>query len=123
MTLKERLLRYWTYFRQGHNSYLVFFISFANFIVIQYALLIEYVPLLKAIFANLTAFVLAVVVIYVPLATVVGWLDYRRLAVPVDLAMGALASPYARDFARALMLMCDGKYDEAKNVLEKWLVG
>ena len=44
---RDRLLRWLTYFRRGHNAYLVFLVSFANFVVIQYRLLIEYIPALK----------------------------------------------------------------------------
>ncbi len=118
--LKKRILRCWTYFRRAHSTYLAFFISFANFIVIQYRLLIQYVPFLHYIFSSLTAFALTFFAIYVPLAILIGWLDYRKLAVPVDTALMAKANPYSRDIAKALYLIADGKYEEAKKVLEKW---
>ncbi len=117
---KERILRLWTYFRRGHSTYLVFLISFANFIVIQYRLLIEYVPALKLVFSNLIAFAITFLTIYVPAAVVIGWLDYKKLAVPVDQALAAEASPYARDLARALLLIAQGRNEEAIRVLRRW---
>ena len=121
--LKTRLLRYWTYFRRGHNVYLVFLLSFANFIVIQYRLLVENVVFLREFFAHLSYFALTFVLIYVPLAIIIGWLDYRRLAVPVDTAMVARANPWVRDLAKALMCIAEGRGEEARKILEKWTRG
>ena len=47
------LLRLWAYFRRGHSAYLSFILSFANFVVLQYRLLIQYVPFLKYLFMNI----------------------------------------------------------------------
>jgi len=117
---KERLLRCWLYFRRGHSTYLVFFLSFANFIVIQYRLLVQYVPALNLIFTSLISFVIAFFLVYVPLAVAIGWYDYRKFAVPVEATVGARASPYNRDLALALKLIAEGKNKEAVKVLEKW---
>lgn len=118
--LKNRVLRYWAYFRRGNSTYLVFLISFANFIVIQYRLLIQYVPFLEAIFSSLLVFALTFFLIYVPLATVIGWADYKKGAVPIETSLIAQTGPWYRDISRALILICEGKYDEAKKLLEKW---
>lgn len=117
---KYRILRWWSYFRRGHSTYLVFLISFANFIVIQYRLLVEYVPPLRVVFTNLLAFAIAFFIIYIPLAVIIGWLDYRKFAVPVDTALIAKASPWTRDLAKALILIAEGKNEEAIKVLRKW---
>jgi len=119
--MKSRVLRYWTYFRRGHGTYLVFLLSFANFMVIQYRLLIEYVPLLDALFSSLMAFAVTFFLVYVPIATIIGWLDYKKLAVPVDLTVLARANPWIQDLAKVLMLMCDERYDDAKKILQKWI--
>ena len=119
--MKSRILRYWTYFRRGHGTYLVFLLSFANFMVIQYRLLIEYVPFLEALFSSLMAFAVSFFLVYVPMATMIGWLDYKRFAVPVDLTVMAKANPWVQDLTRALMLMCDERYDDAKKILQKWI--
>ena len=117
---KYRVLRWWSYFRRGHSTYLVFLISFANFIVIQYRLLIEYVPLLRMVFVNLLAFAIVFFIVYIPLAVIIGWLDYRKFAVPVDTALIAKASPWTRDLAKALILIAEGKNEEAIKILRKW---
>jgi len=119
--MKSRILRYWTYFRRGHGTYLVFLLSFANFMVIQYRLLIEYIPFLEALFSSLMAFAATFFLVYVPMATIIGWLDYKRFSVPVDLTVMARANPWVQDLAKALMLMCDEKYDDAKKLLQKWI--
>jgi hypothetical protein len=119
--MKSKILRYWTYFRRGHGTYLVFLMSFANFMVIQYRLLIEHIPFLEALFSSLMAFAITFFLVYVPTATIIGWLDYKRLAVPMDLTVMARASPWVQDLAKALMLICDERYDDAKKILQKWI--
>jgi len=118
---KNKLLRYWIYFQRGHSSYLVFLLSFANFVVIQYRLLIQYVSFLKIFFINLTSFLVTFLILYVPLAIIIGWIDYKRATVPAQIQLHLEVNPWRRDLANALYLMCEGKYDEAKKVLEKWL--
>ena len=117
---KGLILRLWIYMRRGHGTYLVFFLSFANFVVIQYRLLVQYVPVLKLVFSSLTAFVVVFFLVYVPLAILIGWYDYRRFAVPVEATLGARASPWRRDLAKALILIAEGRNEEAVEILKKW---
>jgi hypothetical protein len=65
--------RRWLDFRQGHTIYLVFAMTFLNFITIQYALLIDRVPALNSIFSNLWVFALVFIGAYMPLAIVIGY--------------------------------------------------
>jgi len=116
----KKILRYWTYFRRGHGTYLAFLLSFANFIVIQYKLVIENIPILDVLFSSLTIVAVTFFIGYLPVATVIGWLDYKKLAVPVDATVSAQASPWVQDLASALSLICDGKNEEAKDILKKW---
>ena len=118
--MKQKLLRCWTYARRGHNTYLAFLVSMANFIVIQYKLLIQHVALLKTFFTNLTLFAVAFALTYIPLTVLIGWLDYKKYAMPTDMALMAKASPYNRDIAKALILIARGKNDEAIEILRKW---
>jgi len=76
---------------------------------------------LEALFSSLTAFAVTFFLVYVPMATIIGWLDYKRFAVPVELTVMARANPWIQDLIRALMLMCDEKYDDAKKILQKWI--
>jgi len=80
----KNILRYIVYFRRGHNFWFAYLLSFANFIVIQYRLLVDYVPFLKFFFTTLWVFALTFVLVYVPLAIVVGWLDTKRLTRPKE---------------------------------------
>lgn len=79
----------------------------------------EYIPALKLFFTNLTAFAVTFFLVYVPLAVVIGWLDYRKFAVPIDTVLVAKAFPWNRDLARALILIAEGKNREAIEVLRK----
>ena len=119
--MKDKVFRYWTYFRRGHGAYLTFFLSFANFMAIQYSLLVQYLPLLEVLFSSLASFAASFFVVYVPVATIIGWLDYKKLAVPVDAAVEAQANPWVRDLAKGLMLMIDRRYGEAKEIFRKWV--
>lgn len=65
--------RRWLDFRQGHTIYLVFAMTFANFMVIQYALLIERVPALQPVFPSMWVFATIFVAVYVPLSIVIGY--------------------------------------------------
>ena len=120
MRLRERLSRYWTYFRRGHNIYLAFWLSFANFITIQYNLLVKNVAFLRDIFTHLTYFAIAFLLLYIPAAILIGWYDYRRFAVPVESTLRARANPWTRDLARALICLAEGRNEEAARILRKW---
>jgi len=120
MKLRERLSRYWTYFRRGHNIYLAFWLSFANFITLQYNLLVKNVAFLKDIFTHLTYFAIAFLLLYIPAAMIIGWYDYRRFAMPVELTLRARTNPWTRDLARALICLAEGRNEEAVEILRKW---
>ena len=65
--------RRWLDFRQGHSVYLVFLMTFANFVTIQYALLIDRVPVLNSIFSDLWLFAAIFVAAYVPISIAIGY--------------------------------------------------
>jgi hypothetical protein len=65
--------RRWLDFRQGHSIYLAFLIMFANFITIQYSLMIERIPAFSTLFSNVWVFIIAFIAIYMPLAIVIGF--------------------------------------------------
>ena len=99
---------------------MVFLLSFANFVVIQYRLLVEYIPFLKYVFIDIFAFSLVFFLVYVPVAIIIGWYDYRKLAVPVDTTVAAKANPWTRDLARSLILIAQGRNEDAIKILSKW---
>jgi hypothetical protein len=117
---RNRFLRYWTYFRRGHNIYLIFIISFLNFVVIQWRLLIEQIQLLEAFFQHFYIFTAIFMVSYISLATIIGWIDYKRGAFPVDQKIAAKVSPWAQDVAKAIILLAEGKKEEVIALMRKW---
>ena len=65
--------RRWLDFRNGHSIYLIFLMTFANFVTIQYGLLIDQVPYLKNLFESIWIFAVVFVSAYVPVAIVIGY--------------------------------------------------
>jgi len=85
LKLKERILRYVVYFRRGHGSWLAYLISFANFVVIQYRLLVERIPFLESLIPSLSAFIVTFFLVYVPLAIIIGRFDIKKATVPKEI--------------------------------------
>jgi len=76
------LRRRWMELRLGHTTYLVFFISAVNFVLISYRLLIERVPFLEKMFPSLWIFAVVFSAIYIPLAILIGrWHRLRQLKI------------------------------------------
>ncbi|MDR4511879.1 MAG: hypothetical protein MRJ93_09280 [Nitrososphaeraceae archaeon] len=66
--------RRWLDFRQGHSIYLIFLMTFANFITIQYKLLLEKIPSIDIITGgNIIVFAVIFVALYVPLSIIIGY--------------------------------------------------
>ena len=65
--------RRWLDFRNGHTIYLVFAMTFANFITIQYQLLIDKLPLSAGIFSSIWIFAITFILFYVPLSIILGY--------------------------------------------------
>ena len=65
--------RRWLDFRNGHSIYLIFVLTFANFITIQYKLLIDQIPYLAGAFNNIIIFAIVFVLMYVPIGIVLGY--------------------------------------------------
>lgn len=82
--IKSRIYRYVVYFRRGHGSWLAYAMSFTNFIVIQYRLLIEQIPLLERILPSLTIFSITFFLVYMPTSVIIGWYDTKRATVPTE---------------------------------------
>ena len=76
--------RRWLDFRQGNGIYLIFLITFSEFIVIQYILLIDKVPFINSfIGGNIIGFALIFFVIYIPLSIIIGYW-HRKNQLKVD---------------------------------------
>lgn len=75
--------RRWLDFRQGHGLYLIFALSFANFILIFHRLLIERIDFLGNIFSELWVFGIVFLLLYIPVAVLVGFW-HRRTQIKVE---------------------------------------
>ena len=90
--------RRWYDFRQGHGMYLVFAMSFVNFVLIFYRLLIEEINVLGEIFSNLWIFVVIFLAVYIPAAILIGnW--HRKTQMKIEHEQTMKQSPLmARNF-------------------------
>ena len=100
--------RRWFDFRLGHSVYLIFLLSFSNFILIFHRLLIERIDFLNNIFSDLWMFILLFVVVYFPIAVIVGaW--HRKTQIKIENEQALLNNPFmARNF-RMMIDIIEGK--------------
>ena len=115
--------RRWLDFRFGHGLYLIFALSFSNFILIFHRLLIERVEVLSEIFSNLWFFIIVFGVLYIPVAILIG-AYHRRTQIKIESEQTALNNPFmARNF-RMLVDIIEGnaskeEIDKYRNLLKK----
>jgi len=111
------LRRRWFDFRLGHGVYLIFALTFSNFVLIFHRLLIERVEILNEIFSELWVFVLVFVIAYIPLSIGIGaW--HRRTQIRVEENQMLINSPImARNF-RMLVDIMENK--ASKEEIEKF---
>ena len=111
------LRRRWFDFRLGHSVYLIFILSFSNFILIFHRLLIERIDFLNGFFSELWIFVLIFVVIYFPISIAIGaW--HRKTQIKVENEQALLNNPFmARNFRMMIDIM-EGK--ASKEEIEKF---
>jgi len=102
------LRRRWFDFRQGHSIYLIFAMAFANFVLIFYRLLIERVEILGEIFPNLWTFIFAFLMLYIPVALLIGYW-HRKTQMRVEAEQVMRQNPMmARNF-RMIIDILEGK--------------
>lgn len=103
--------RRWYDFRQGHGMYLVFAMSFVNFVLIFYRLLIEEINVLGEIFSNLWMFVVIFLVVYIPAAILIGnW--HRKTQMRIEHEQSMKQSPLMAKNFRILLDLLEGKASE-----------
>ncbi|QLH03996.1 hypothetical protein C5F49_00665 [Nitrosopumilus oxyclinae] len=100
--------RRWYDFRQGHGMYLVFAMSFVNFVLIFYRLLIEQINALGEIFSNLWMFVVIFLAAYIPAAILIGnW--HRKTQMKIEHEQSMKQSPLMAKNFRILLDLLEGK--------------
>jgi len=109
--------RRWLDFRQGHGIYLIFLLTFFNFVLIFHRLLIERIEILDEIFPNLWMFASVFIIIYIPIAVLVGrW--HRRSQVKIETEQIFRNNPFmARNF-RMIVDILQG--DASKEQIERF---
>lgn len=100
--------RRWLDFRMGHSVYLIFLMSFANFLLIFHRLLVERIDWLNKLLGDLWLFAILFVLMYIPVAILVGaW--HRKNQIKVDTDVGMLNSPLNAKIFRTIIDIQTGK--------------
>jgi len=100
--------RRWWEFRQGHSIYLIFALTFINFILISYRLLIEKIAIFKELIPELWIFALIFILAYIPAAILVGvW--HRRTQLRVETTLVNQQNPVLAKMIRTLLDVQTGK--------------
>ncbi len=115
--------RRWWEFRQGHSIYLIFMLTFVNFILISYRLLIERVAIFKELIPELWIFALLFIVCYIPAATLIGFW-HRRTQLRVETTIVNQQNPILAKMIRTLLDVQTGvaseeEIKEFRKMLEK----
>ena len=99
--------RRWFDFRQGHSVYLIFALTFANFVLIFHRLLIERVEFLNEIFSDLWLFAIVFVLIYIPFSIIIGaW--HRKTQLKIEAEVTLLQNPFVAKIFRVLLESQEG---------------
>lgn len=105
---KQWYRRRWLEFREGHGIYLIFLMTFINFVLITYRLLIERVPFLQGIFSELWIFVIVFLISYLPLAIILGhW--HRKTQYTIEARVKHEQDPFIATLFRVLIDMQLGR--------------
>ena len=99
---KSWIRRRWWEFRQGHSIYLIFILTFVNFILISYRLLIEKISIFKELIPELWIFALLFISIYIPAAILIG-LWHRRTQLRVETTLVNQQNPLLAKMIRTLL--------------------
>lgn len=100
--------RRWFDFRQGHGMYLVFAMSFTNFVLIFYRLLIEEINALSDLFSHLWVFLVVFLLAYIPFAILVGYW-HRKTQMKVESEQSMRQNPLLAKNFRVLLDVLEGK--------------
>ena len=98
----------WWEFRIGHSTYLIFMLTFVNFILISHRLLIERVPFLQEILPELWIYMVAFLAIYIPLSIIIGFY-HRRTQLKVEQTLTMQQNPFIAKLFRVLLDVQPGK--------------
>ena len=98
----------WFDFRLGHSTYLIFLLTFVNFILISYRLLIERIPFLQEFVPELWIFVIMFLIIYIPASIVIGFW-HRKTQMKVEQTLSLQQNPFMAKLFRSMLDIQTGK--------------
>ena len=101
--MKEGWIRSrWWEFRQGHSVYLIFVLTFVNFILISYRLLIEKIPFFQELIPSLWIFMILFLLFYIPAALLIGYW-HRKTQLKVETTLIQQQNPLLAKMFRVLL--------------------
>ena len=80
-------------FKNGHGGYLIYFISFVQFIIVSYSLYVSGHPSLTALFPTVYHWIAFFLASYLPAAIIIGHLHLKK-QVPTEARQTTIANPY-----------------------------
>lgn len=107
----------WWEFRIGHSTYLIFILTFVNFVLISYRLLIERVPFLQEIVPELWIFMILFLVFYIPTSIIIGFW-HRKTQLKVETTLSMQQNPFVAKMFRTMLDVQTGK--ASKEEIEKF---
>jgi hypothetical protein len=114
--------RRWLDFRNGHSIYLIFLMTFANFVTIQYQLLLQRVPAIHSLHINIWIFALLFVAMYLPLGMIIGYW-HRKNQFSVEAEAMFNQNQIGATINLFLIDLIDGKVtEEEKQHMRKYLL-
>jgi len=95
--------------RSGNSIYLIFGLTFVNFVIIAYRFLIEKDPVFEEIFGSMWIFGLIFLVTYIPISIIIGcW--HRKTQLKVERTLKYLEDPF---FAKMFRVLLDAETGKA----------
>ena len=111
----------WWEFRTGHSTYLIFMLTFVNFVLISYRLLIEKVPIFQKFVPELWIFAVLFLAIYIPTAILIGYW-HRRTQLSTENTIKRLEDPLLAHICRIILDTRIGKSSKKEiNELKEFL--
>ena len=98
----------WWEFRIGHSTYLIFLLTFMNFILISHRLLIERIPFLQEILPDLGTYMVLFLIVYIPLSVIIGFY-HRKTQLKVEQTLTMQQNPFIAKLFRVLLDVQTGK--------------
>ena len=94
--------------RSGNSIYLIFGLTFVNFVIIAYRFLIEKDPVFEEIFESMWIFGLIFLVTYIPISIIIGYW-HRKTQVKVEQTLKYFEAPFYAKMFRVLLDAETGK--------------